>query len=252
MKKIGRNDPCPCGSGLKYKRCHLGRENGLAPDQAEEITVDVSGRITGLPRVHYGRSREMIESLDLKTLAGSAKGIVCVDLDAYLSLDLFGRGEPRGTRGRRGGILINVYKTIPADPENIYLAISPGIDDSTLVHELAHVLDYLGGSGLMPGTLEPLSFETNVPVDHLEHTDRFGYWLDDLSKRFDVTLDADDTIIQYLYREGMLLGAREVSAKSRLVLKSKSDAIFAFLSRKREEIDALIRARPGYLGPRPS
>jgi hypothetical protein len=21
--KIGRNDPCPCGSGLKAKRCHL-------------------------------------------------------------------------------------------------------------------------------------------------------------------------------------------------------------------------------------
>jgi hypothetical protein len=20
--KLGRNDPCPCGSGLKYKRCH--------------------------------------------------------------------------------------------------------------------------------------------------------------------------------------------------------------------------------------
>jgi len=23
--KIGRNDPCPCGSGKKYKQCH-GRE----------------------------------------------------------------------------------------------------------------------------------------------------------------------------------------------------------------------------------
>ena len=23
-KKIGRNDPCPCGSGKKYKRCCLG------------------------------------------------------------------------------------------------------------------------------------------------------------------------------------------------------------------------------------
>jgi hypothetical protein len=23
--KIGRNEPCPCGSGLKYKRCHLGK-----------------------------------------------------------------------------------------------------------------------------------------------------------------------------------------------------------------------------------
>ncbi|MFZ2087640.1 MAG: SEC-C metal-binding domain-containing protein, partial [Desulfobaccales bacterium] len=22
--KIGRNDPCPCGSGLKYKKCHGG------------------------------------------------------------------------------------------------------------------------------------------------------------------------------------------------------------------------------------
>ncbi|MDH5468758.1 MAG: SEC-C metal-binding domain-containing protein, partial [Candidatus Aminicenantes bacterium] len=21
----GRNDPCPCGSGLKYKKCCLGR-----------------------------------------------------------------------------------------------------------------------------------------------------------------------------------------------------------------------------------
>ncbi len=23
MAKIGRNDPCPCGSGKKYKKCHL-------------------------------------------------------------------------------------------------------------------------------------------------------------------------------------------------------------------------------------
>jgi preprotein translocase subunit SecA len=21
-EKVGRNDPCPCGSGRKYKRCH--------------------------------------------------------------------------------------------------------------------------------------------------------------------------------------------------------------------------------------
>ncbi|MGQ0723494.1 MAG: SEC-C metal-binding domain-containing protein, partial [Candidatus Eiseniibacteriota bacterium] len=21
-KPVGRNDPCPCGSGQKYKRCH--------------------------------------------------------------------------------------------------------------------------------------------------------------------------------------------------------------------------------------
>ena len=26
MKKIGRNDPCPCGSGKKYKKC-CGRQD---------------------------------------------------------------------------------------------------------------------------------------------------------------------------------------------------------------------------------
>ena len=24
IRKVGRNDPCPCGSGVKYKRCHGG------------------------------------------------------------------------------------------------------------------------------------------------------------------------------------------------------------------------------------
>lgn len=27
--KIGRNDPCPCGSGKKYKRCHLNEPSTL-------------------------------------------------------------------------------------------------------------------------------------------------------------------------------------------------------------------------------
>ena len=26
MNKVGRNDPCPCGSGLKYKKCCFGKE----------------------------------------------------------------------------------------------------------------------------------------------------------------------------------------------------------------------------------
>lgn len=27
MKKIGRNDPCPCGSGKKHKKCCLGQKS---------------------------------------------------------------------------------------------------------------------------------------------------------------------------------------------------------------------------------
>ena len=35
FKKIGRNDPCPCGSGLKYKKCCL--KNGNAPLSKEKL-----------------------------------------------------------------------------------------------------------------------------------------------------------------------------------------------------------------------
>jgi methionyl aminopeptidase len=30
--KVGRNDPCPCGSGLKYKKCCLGKDVPLSRD----------------------------------------------------------------------------------------------------------------------------------------------------------------------------------------------------------------------------
>mgnify|MGYP001086995924 CR=1 FL=1 len=28
-RKIGRNDPCPCGSGVKFKHCHWNRVQEL-------------------------------------------------------------------------------------------------------------------------------------------------------------------------------------------------------------------------------
>jgi len=34
MAKVGRNDPCPCGSGLKYKRCCLPREDAAVAERA--------------------------------------------------------------------------------------------------------------------------------------------------------------------------------------------------------------------------
>ena len=38
MSKLGRNDPCPCGSGKKYKKCHLGVD---LPDNGEAKTSGV-------------------------------------------------------------------------------------------------------------------------------------------------------------------------------------------------------------------
>ena len=250
MKKIGRNEPCPCGSGEKFKKCHMGREDELFLGGTGEISTEMSTMITSLPEVSYGRSREMADALDIVALTGSSTGIRFVDLKKYADLNLLGSSHPRASKGDSGAIFVNLYKTTKTDPDNIYLAISRVIDDSTLTHELSHVLDYLGGSKLMPGTLQPLSFESDVPVEHLEHPEEFGYWLDYLNKTFDVQPDADDAIISYLYQNRMLIKGEEIQEKNRLILKTKSDRMLKFLSEKSREVDTIIRNLPGYIGSR--
>ncbi|PYU27409.1 MAG: hypothetical protein DMG32_07155 [Acidobacteria bacterium] len=47
MRKISRNDPCPCGSGKKYKKCH-----GSATDQVEPQTK--ARPATGLTSMQLG------------------------------------------------------------------------------------------------------------------------------------------------------------------------------------------------------
>jgi methionyl aminopeptidase len=65
--KVGRNDPCPCGSGLKYKRCCLVK--GLGPDRDIEelyarkygIRLKKERDIEGIRRA----GRLVLDTLDL-------------------------------------------------------------------------------------------------------------------------------------------------------------------------------------------
>ncbi len=248
MKSIGRNDLCPCGSGKKFKKCHMGREDELlSNDLGESSPEEMGERIVKLPRVDYKRSQEFAGELDLQMLTGSSMGIKWVDLEDYISLNLSGGGPSRGPGGT---VLINVHKTLKADPHNLYIAISKDVDDGTLIHQLAHVLDFLGGSKLLPGTMEPLAYELGVPVEHLEHPEEFGHWLEFLVKKFAVTLDADDAIISYLYQHQLLIKGREIQDKNVFILKAKSDRILQYLSNNSEEVNTLICDLPGYIGRR--
>lgn len=47
MNKTGRNDPCPCGSGKKFKKCCLGR--GASPAMPKQSAKDVSQKPWGVP-----------------------------------------------------------------------------------------------------------------------------------------------------------------------------------------------------------
>ncbi len=247
MEKIGRNDPCPCGSGKKFKRCHLGKEDQLTRETSTgEFSPEDSARITDLPEVTYGRSQEMLEGLDIQKLTGVSAGVKFIDLAAYKALDLADsrRSETEGTGS------INIFKTKITDPDHLYLAISPEVSDSTLVHQLAHVLDYLGGSKLMPGLAKPLSFDVGIPTEHLEHPHEYAYWLIYLKNEFDVQLDADDTIVTFLYENDMLIKGRDIEQQDKTLLRAKSERMMRFMSEKSAEIDALICERPGYIGSR--
>ncbi|HEV2722061.1 MAG TPA: SEC-C domain-containing protein [Thermoanaerobaculia bacterium] len=47
---VGRNDPCPCGSGRKYKRCHLPLDEAARPvvrEEARSLLHDLDNRFVG-------------------------------------------------------------------------------------------------------------------------------------------------------------------------------------------------------------
>jgi hypothetical protein len=48
MKKVGRNDPCPCGSGKKYKQCHEAKARSLSPWQRVGVGALLAIVIVGL------------------------------------------------------------------------------------------------------------------------------------------------------------------------------------------------------------
>ncbi|MFZ0450135.1 MAG: SEC-C metal-binding domain-containing protein [Desulfatiglandaceae bacterium] len=250
MNKIGRNDLCPCGSGKKFKKCHLGKEEDLIQEGMSEFTLEMSQKITDLPQVRYGRSGEMVDVLDLVDLTGTSMGIRFIDLHAYEELNFSGGESPGRQKAVTGGVVVNIHKTVKSDPDHIYVAITPGIGDSALIHEMAHVLDYLAGSKIVPGLAQPLSFELGVPLEHVEHPHEFGYWLMYLKEKFDVILDADDRIIIYLYDHGLLIKGADIERQNAMIIQTKSEQMLRFLSEHSIELDALICERPGYIGSR--
>jgi methionyl aminopeptidase len=83
--KIGRNEPCPCGSGLKYKKCCMatGRTEPANLDEVYarkyRIRVKTSRDIEGIRRA----GRLVVETLDL-VAARIAPGITTDDINTFV------------------------------------------------------------------------------------------------------------------------------------------------------------------------
>jgi predicted Zn-dependent protease len=53
MSKVGRNEPCPCGSGKKYKKCCEPSEQQLAADHAKlhQLHNDVDHHVSDMSKI---------------------------------------------------------------------------------------------------------------------------------------------------------------------------------------------------------
>ena len=101
MPKVGRNDLCPCGSGKKYKHCHLPLEEAA---QAEQLRLRRSVD-TLMPKIADAAQAqsEAIPAAFERFWNGKYAADQMAELD-----DLEGRGVRRDVRGaaRRRELLL--------------------------------------------------------------------------------------------------------------------------------------------------
>jgi len=83
--KIGRNDPCPCGSGLKYKHCCLGRKTADSPDIGARYAEKYGIRLKNAADVAAIRRAGKLVLQTLALVAASiAPGLKTDDIDAMV------------------------------------------------------------------------------------------------------------------------------------------------------------------------
>ena len=57
---VGRNDPCPCGSGLKYKRCCMARDKAI---QMERMAWERAAQDMRVALIGFAKERDFVQDL---------------------------------------------------------------------------------------------------------------------------------------------------------------------------------------------
>lgn len=99
MNKTSRNDPCPCGSGLKYKKCCMGLDESIADDypRSRHPYVKPAADIEGI-RKSCRYNAELLR--DLKPLVKA--GMSTNDIDRIVHGMTVAAGHIPACKGYRG------------------------------------------------------------------------------------------------------------------------------------------------------
>ena len=73
--RVGRNDPCPCGSGKKYKRCHLAKAGTEGQDDVFQLKITLQGSKPAIwRRVEVGGDSTLADLHDVIQIAMGWQG----------------------------------------------------------------------------------------------------------------------------------------------------------------------------------
>lgn len=73
VAKVGRNDRCPCGSGLKYKRCCLVAPKAVAVSGPQKKIISLAGEVEKI-QAAAAEKRKMIRELGVFVLFSTENG----------------------------------------------------------------------------------------------------------------------------------------------------------------------------------
>lgn len=76
MAKTGRNDPCPCGSGNKYKRCCLPKDEAAEHAQFARAAAQAAEAAAAKEKARATRLAELREEYDLATTFNAVIALV--------------------------------------------------------------------------------------------------------------------------------------------------------------------------------
>jgi len=95
LPKLGRNDPCWCGSGKKYKHCHLRKDQDAARSEGPDVGVAVDG-----PAAATGPAPASTSSPAPASASGTSMAQQLKDAVAEASAKVHGGGEGDDAKDR--------------------------------------------------------------------------------------------------------------------------------------------------------
>ena len=151
-QKIGRNDPCPCGSGQKYKRCCRTAGGGLAPSQQQvlgiafdpannRVFIGAEGAILNQLRLDAPKIARTFDALcmdHLKTVDNIASRVLfCVGVALFDTIR-----EADSLEGSCARLLMNSLSTLTAAVDLLRdgFILQPGILIRNILESLTAVI----------------------------------------------------------------------------------------------------------------